>query len=544
MHDFWKIENILFKNWVEKSKTFQDIMNFFGKRLKIDMIKKRIEKDNLSIEHFTLKKSIIWNFDNELFNKSVEESNSFSELKNKLNCFTKNELLKERIKKDNLSITHFGTKKCMNGGNIIISNNEIFINNSNVSQGTLKNRIIKENLLEYKCSNDNCLLHKYNIQILIHPDKKIEVSLKLDLDHINGNNKDNRIENLRFLCPQCHSCTDTHNKNKLKEDNETENKENKIIKPLVDIDYSINFTEEEISKKTTIVWKLDRNIFKKYVEESKSFKDIREKIGKKVKYNVLKDRIAHENISIEHFTYSIRYGKQIKKKNDKYKLENILVENSTYSSSTELKKKLINENILENKCSNRKCICNIYNITKWTHPDKNIEVDLKLDLDHINGNHKDNRIENLRLLCRNCHRNTDTFCLGNQTFDPQISKEQLEKDMKLFKNNTKIAEKHNLCVETIRNYIEKYNLQDLYKEYKQKTKNDKPNNCSVCNCELKGRGKTDMCNKCVRASKSKCPTLEQLKKDIRIIKTKVGIGKKYGVSDNAVKKWMIKYELI
>ena len=38
--------------------------------------------------------------------------------------------------------------------------------------------------------------------------------------------------------------------------------------------------------------------------------------------------------------------------------------------------------------------------------------------------------------------------------------------------------------------------------------------------------------------------LEQLKEDIRLIKTKVGIGKKYGVSDNAVKKWMIKYELI
>jgi len=38
--------------------------------------------------------------------------------------------------------------------------------------------------------------------------------------------------------------------------------------------------------------------------------------------------------------------------------------------------------------------------------------------------------------------------------------------------------------------------------------------------------------------------IRTIKKDIRLIKTKVGIGKKYGVSDNAVKKWMIKYELI
>jgi hypothetical protein len=60
----------------------------------------------------------------------------------------------------------------------------------------LKNRLIKEGLLSYKC--DDCGISEWN-------NKKIA----LHLDHIDGNCKNHRLNNLRLLCPNCHSQTDT-----------------------------------------------------------------------------------------------------------------------------------------------------------------------------------------------------------------------------------------------------------------------------------------------------------------------------------------------
>ena len=84
-----------------------------------------------------------------------------------------------------------------------LPNEKVFLENSSYPRHRLKERIIHQNLIPYMCEQCS-IVDTYN-----------DISIVLELDHINGINNDNRIINLRFLCPNCHSQQKTNSgKNK------------------------------------------------------------------------------------------------------------------------------------------------------------------------------------------------------------------------------------------------------------------------------------------------------------------------------------------
>jgi len=83
-------------------------------------------------------------------------------------------------------------------------------------------------------------------------------------------------------------------------------------------------------------------------------------------------------------------------------LDDILVKNSSYTGSAQLRRRLVKAGLKGDRCE--RC-----GLDSW------MGQPLPLALDHINGDHTDNRLDNLRILCTNCHAVTDTWCGRNKS---------------------------------------------------------------------------------------------------------------------------------
>lgn len=80
----------------------------------------------------------------------------------------------------------------------------------------------------------------------------------------------------------------------------------------------------------------------------------------------------------------------------KVPIEQFLVADRPQTSRSHLKERLVEEGLKEDRCE----ICGI---TEW------LGKPLSMALHHLNGDGKDNRLENLQFLCPNCHAQTDTY---------------------------------------------------------------------------------------------------------------------------------------
>lgn len=180
----------------------------------------------------------------------------------------------------------------------------------------------------------------------------------------------------------------------------------------------------------------------------------------------------------------------------------------------------------------RACECEQCHNTIW------LNSPIPLEVHHIDGDNENNSLENLQLLCPNCHALTTTFSKKKKVSDEEIVKVLLESEtihQALIQLNLSTC---GTQYDRIRKIINQNNITKFNKDFIE-------NFCIDC-------GAIIMINstRCVSCSNKKKEenssinelTREQLKKLIKE-ESFVQIGKRFSVSDNAIRKWCDKFNL-
>lgn len=227
------------------------------------------------------------------------------------------------------------------------------------------------------------------------------------------------------------------------------------------------------------------------VSESRAISEVLRKLGLKQtggNYSHISKKIKIYEINTSHFLgQSWNRGKRASNKFTKNDfIENVLIIGGSGWGSHQIKIKLFEFEIKKRKCEK----CNQNEI--WCNEK------LGLELHHNNGDKNDNRLENLTILCPNCHSQTTSFSQGKV------------RGMK----NKEIT-------------------------YNKKIKSDIRKLNNVCGCGKTIRTRSKMCKDCYRIKQRKVnrPSLKILQEEIKILGY-CATGRKYGVSDNAIRKWL------
>ncbi|MGH2847134.1 MAG: hypothetical protein ACRDL0_14125 [Thermoleophilaceae bacterium] len=202
-------------------------------------------------------------------------------------------------------------------------------------------------------------------------------------------------------------------------------------------------------------------------------------------WKTLKKRTAALGVSTDHFDPYATSRERSRR--SRTPLEEILVARSTFSRTC-LKQRLYDEGVKETKCE----LCG--------QDDNWCGKRMGLILDHANGVRDDNRLENLRIICPNCAATLETHC-GRKNREPLSPR---------------------ACLRCDRSFVPKYPAQRYCS--------------SECGSRWDRRGV-----KHPGARKVERPPHQQLLHEVDRFGYRA-VGRKYGVSDNAIRKWLRQYE--
>lgn len=134
---------------------------------------------------------------------AVQKSVCFSDVCRMLNitiCTFNIKRIKSICVEHNVSLEHFDLKQAFRRNKVTWNIEDVFVVASQISRSHLRDYCFRKGLYTGKCGECG-IGEEWNGKPLL-----------IELDHINGINDDNRVENLRWLCPNCHSQTPTYRK--------------------------------------------------------------------------------------------------------------------------------------------------------------------------------------------------------------------------------------------------------------------------------------------------------------------------------------------
>lgn len=217
-------------------------------------------------------------------------------------------------------------------------------------------------------------------------------------------------------------------------------------------------------------YKITKEYAEEIIKECYSIADFCRMVGWKPQgdnYKIFHRYVKEYNLDISHFK---KFKDNISNYNQNKELSVFEYIEKKIVKGNVLIKKLKKEGIKEHKCE--KC-----GGTVWCGEP------IPLELHHIDGNNSNNDLNNIQLLCPNCHYQTDNYC-GR--------------------------------------------------------KNKKERRCAVCGKEITRWSKSGLCIDCSKKRVVKRPEIEELKKML-FDKSFTEVANEFNVSDNCIRKWCKKY---